>query len=317
VVVTFDTPEARAATKHEAKIGTHIFRNQSIRAGVELIWNNTYTNFPASTYGHAIPWARAKAATAKFLLAESSALRREARPTTAIINKIKLAHDIQTAQGPSQAIADRINEYNQELKAAYKKRAQDTYAAHLRALKDETSTKQFYQAFKAKHASGDIPELVVTPDWDNPAAKFGTADTTPLILKEFRNYFSRLSADKPSEDAEEVLQTLRNRPIPQAAARGLEFPFVRRETRRALRSMAKRKAAGPDKLPAEFYLSFEDLILDRFHSMILEACDKGELPEGLTCGDIIVLYKKKQNVRMGVGTMAASREDAPTGTADA
>jgi hypothetical protein len=55
--------------------------------------------------------------------------------------------------------------------------------------------------------------------------------------------------------------------------------------------MAKRKAAGPDKLPAEFYLSFEDSILDRFHNMILEACDKGELPEGLTCGDIIVLYK--------------------------
>eukprot|EP00962_Isochrysis_galbana_P051018 scaffold22379_cov145-Isochrysis_galbana.AAC.6 len=56
--------------------------------------------------------------------------------------------------------------------------------------------------------------------------------------------------------------------------------------------MAKRKAAGPDKLPAEFYHSFENLILDRFHDMILEACAKGELPEGLTCGDIIVLYKK-------------------------
>jgi hypothetical protein len=29
------------------------------------------------------------------------------------------------------------------------------------------------------------------------------------------------------------------------------------------------------------------------------------------------ICEKKQNVRMGVGTMAASREDAPTGTADA
>jgi hypothetical protein len=47
--------------------------------------------------------------------------------------------------------------------------------------------------------------------------------------------------------------------------------------------MAKRKAAGPDKLPTEFYLSFEDLILDRFHNMIFKACDKGELLEGLTC----------------------------------
>eukprot|EP00962_Isochrysis_galbana_P049789 scaffold21269_cov119-Isochrysis_galbana.AAC.2 len=72
-------------------------------------------------------------------------------------------------------------------------------------------------------------------------------------------------------------------------ARDIEHPFLLWETKRALRSMAKRKAAGPDKLPAEFYHSFENLILDRFHDMILEACAKGELPEGLTCGDIIVL----------------------------
>eukprot|EP00962_Isochrysis_galbana_P056144 scaffold27989_cov94-Isochrysis_galbana.AAC.2 len=32
---------------------------------------------------------------------------------------------------------------------------------------------------------------------------------------------------------------------------------------------------------AEFYHSFENLILDRFHDMILEVCAKGELPEGL------------------------------------
>jgi hypothetical protein len=134
--------------------------------------------------------------------------------------------------------------------------------------------------------------LVVTPDWDNPDAKCGTVDNTPLILKEFRSYYSWLGANKPSEDAEQVLQTLKDKPIPQAAARGLETPFSRRETRRALRSMAKRKAAGPDKLPAEFYLNFDDLILDRFHEMILEACEEGELPEGLTCRDMIVLYKK-------------------------
>eukprot|EP00962_Isochrysis_galbana_P006817 scaffold1849_cov107-Isochrysis_galbana.AAC.1 len=97
---------------------------------------------------------------------------------------------------------------------------------------------------------------------------------------------------KPSTDADPVLQVLKDKPIPASAARDIEHPFLRRETKRALRSMAKRKAAGPDKLPAEFYHSFENLILDRFHNMILEACAKGELPEGLTCGDIIVLYKK-------------------------
>jgi hypothetical protein len=135
--------------------------------------------------------------------------------------------------------------------------------------------KQFYQPFTAKHASGDIPELVVTPNWDDADAKFGTVDTTPELLKEFRQYYSWLSANKPSQDAEPVLQTLKDKPIPQSASKGLGSPSIKREIRRALRSMAKRKAAGPDKLPAEFYLSFEHLMLDRFHEMILEACEKG------------------------------------------
>jgi hypothetical protein len=66
-----------------------------------------------------------------------------------MINKIKIAHDIRRPRKkcPSQAIVDRINEYNREFKAAYKKRAQDTYAAHLRTLKDKKSINQFCQLF--------------------------------------------------------------------------------------------------------------------------------------------------------------------------
>jgi hypothetical protein len=228
VAITFDTPAARAATKYEAKIDTNIFRNKATRTGVELIWHNTYTQFPPSTNGHALPWQRAKTATAEFLLAESSAIRREARPTTYIINELKLAHEIQSTEGPTQVIVDRINALNQELKKAHKKRAQETYMAHLRTLKEEKSTKQFYQPFKAKHASGDIPELVVTPNRDNADAKFGTVDTSPEILKEFRHYYPWLSADKPLEDAEPVLQTLKDKPIPQSASKGLESPFIKK-----------------------------------------------------------------------------------------
>ena len=62
-----------------------------------------------------------------------------------------------------------------------------------------------------------------------------------------------LTAAKPSTDADPVLQVLKDKPIPASAARDIEDPFLRRETKRALRSMAKRKAAGPDKFPAEFY----------------------------------------------------------------
>jgi hypothetical protein len=138
VVITFDTPAARAATKYEAKIDTNIFRNKATRAGVEVIWHNAYTQFPPSTYGHPIPWQRAKTATAEFLLAESSAIRREARPTTYIINKLKLAHEIQSTEGPTQVIVDRINALNQELKNAHKKEhKRHTWLTYVRSLKEE------------------------------------------------------------------------------------------------------------------------------------------------------------------------------------
>eukprot|EP00962_Isochrysis_galbana_P017643 scaffold5064_cov115-Isochrysis_galbana.AAC.17 len=68
---------------------------------------------------------------------------------------------------------------HQQLKETKSKQAQNTYTAHTRTLKEEKSTKVFYQPFNAKHASGDIPELLHTPNWNSPEAKFGTVDTPP------------------------------------------------------------------------------------------------------------------------------------------
>ena len=46
--------------------------------------------------------------------------------------------------------------------------------------------------------------------------------------------------------------------------------------RAALRSMAKGKSPGPDRLPAEFYHAFEQIILDDFVRMITESLHRGE-----------------------------------------
>eukprot|EP00962_Isochrysis_galbana_P040532 scaffold14707_cov129-Isochrysis_galbana.AAC.1 len=194
VVATFDTPGARAPSKHDAKIDTNMFRTKSIRSGVQLIWDNTYAQLPPEVHGHALPWMQAKATTAQFLLSESNARRRAANPTTSIINKIKIAHTLQEQQGPTPTSVDRIKELHQQLKETKNKQAQNAYTAHARTLKEEKSTKEFYQPFKAKHASGDIPEILHTPNWNSPEAKFGTVDTTPQILGEFRGYYSWLTA---------------------------------------------------------------------------------------------------------------------------
>eukprot|EP00962_Isochrysis_galbana_P043626 scaffold16681_cov152-Isochrysis_galbana.AAC.2 len=102
----------------------------------------------------------------------------------------------QEQQGPTPTSVDRIKELHQQLKETKNKQAQNTYTAHARTLKEEKSTKEFYQPFKAKHASGDIPELLHTPNWNSPEAKFGTVDTTPQILGEFRGYYSWLTSSR-------------------------------------------------------------------------------------------------------------------------
>jgi len=106
---------------------------------------------------------QAKATTAQFLLSESNARRRAANPTTSIINKIKIAHTLQEHQGPTPTSVDRIKELHQQLKEAKNKQAQNTYTAHARTLKEEKSTKEFYQPFKAKHAIAETFPNSYTP----------------------------------------------------------------------------------------------------------------------------------------------------------
>jgi hypothetical protein len=49
---------------------------------------------------------------------------------------------------------------------------------------------------------------------------------------------------------------------------------------------------GPDGLGGEFYHAFGPLIASPLHLMLLEAQDRGVLPEEFALSDISVLYKK-------------------------
>jgi hypothetical protein len=61
--------------------------------------------------------------------------------------------------------------------------------------------------------------------------------------------------------------------------------------------MAGDKSPGPDKLPAEFYKQYEELVLDNYYNMITEACEYGVLPEDTTDGTIALIYKNKGDPR--------------------
>jgi hypothetical protein len=73
----------------------------------------------------------------------------------------------------------------------------------------------------------------------------------------------------------------------------LDQKLSKQDCKLALRSMADDKSPGPDKLPAEFYKQYEELILENFYNMLTEACEYGFFPEDTTEGTIALLYKHK------------------------
>eukprot|EP00966_Prymnesium_polylepis_P237504 5493043-Prymnesium_polylepis.1 len=66
-------------------------------------------------------------------------------------------------------------------------------------------------------------------------------------------------SEKPSsqEASEPLLKTLRNSPLAGEAVKQLEGRIPKAEVRKAIRSMANRKAHGPDGVHAEFYKTHE------------------------------------------------------------
>jgi hypothetical protein len=72
----------------------------------------------------------------------------------------------------------------------------------------------------------------------------------------------------------------------------MERPVTLHECRQAIHRLGTAKAAEPDGLPAEFYKSFEELVVRDFHKTILEGHASGALPPTMREGDVILLYKK-------------------------
>eukprot|EP00962_Isochrysis_galbana_P031602 scaffold10291_cov146-Isochrysis_galbana.AAC.6 len=139
-------------------------------------------------------------------------------------------------------------------------------------------------------------ELYTTASWDDPVHnQNNTTESDKGILKELRKYYSWLYSEKPSLENEAPLKTLRDRPLQESDIKLLERPVTLYECRQAIHRLGLAKSAGPDGLPAEFYKSFEELVVRTvrdLHNTFLEAHTIGALPPTMREGDIILLYKK-------------------------
>jgi hypothetical protein len=103
-----------------------------------------------------------------------------------------------------------------------------------------------------------------------------------------------LYSEKPSLDNEAPIKALRERPLQQSDIELMERPVTLYECKQAIRRLGLAKAAGPDGLPvpAEFYRSFEELVVKDLHNTLQEAHTLGILPRSMREGDIVLLHKK-------------------------
>jgi hypothetical protein len=88
------------------------------------------------------------------------------------------------------------------------------------------------------------------------------------------------------------LKALRDRPLQQSVIELMERPVTLYECKQAIHRLGLAKAAGPDGLPAEFYKSFEELIVHDLYNTLIEAHALGFFPPTMREGDIVLLDKK-------------------------
>jgi hypothetical protein len=139
----------------------------------------------------------------------------------------------------------------------------DSKTAYNTTQYEERMSSQFFKRFKSRLANSDISSLHITPDWDNPDQRNGIATDTPKVVEELTNYYSHLFAPKPSEEPEPLLEALRAAPLSNQERDLLEQEITHQEVEKALDSMAKGKAPGPDGLGAEFYHKFKTFLTPR------------------------------------------------------
>jgi hypothetical protein len=184
---------------------------------------------------------------------------------------------------------------NEELEKVRVSFSHNANSAQQKAAREELLTTEFFSSFKSRTNDGDIAELYTTATWEAPEHDpASTTENDVSITKELRKYYVWLYSENPTENNEAPLKVLRERPLQQRDIEFMERPVTLHECRQAIHRLGHAKAVGPDGLPAEFYESFEELVVHDFHKTILEAHTSGALPPTMREGDIILLYKKRR-----------------------
>ena len=119
------------------------------------------------------------------------------------------------------------------------------------------------------------------------------AQTTQDILAVWRDYCFQLFSAQPlnPEDQDVFINSLTNT-LSSTEAESCEGPLTESECLAALRNMAINKSPGVDGLPAEFYLTFWDILGTDLVQVFNSSFSSGKLSLTQRSGAITLLYKK-------------------------
>jgi hypothetical protein len=214
-------------------------------------------------------------------------------PISNLKAKIRITHAALEKNGPSPILTAKINTLHNEIEQARATFSHATQTAKNNTAKEELLTKEFFSTFKSSTNNGDIAEIYNTESWDPPQhEEKNTTDNDRIILRELLKYYAWLYSEKPSLDNEAPLKALRDRPLQQSDIELMERPVTLYECKQAIHRLGLAKVAGHGGLLAEFYKSFEELIVHDLYNTLIEAHGLGFLPPTMREGDIVLLYKK-------------------------
>ena len=292
-VATLESSAPRRPTNLEAKIDLNLYSDPNIRKEVRRIWHSIYSS--KSYEYHSEPFELAKHTCATYLLEQSRERKRKSEVISSnqhAKNLLKSLVKDAAKHGPSPEYNKLKKKLEDHITTPPPPKARTGYWAYVSAQSEELMSKRFLRKFKAKFKSSDISSLLITPDWFSPDTKTGTTQETTGILEQLSSYYRWTFRKRTTHNREKCLAGIRRRQLPDIVSKKMEGPISELEVRNEIRKLGLAKSPGPDLLTAEFYITFEDLVLQPLTEVLKESFDNHTLPSTTKQGVIKILYKK-------------------------
>ena len=160
-------------------------------------------------------------------------------------------------------------------------------------------SRQFWRStFGSSKSNSIVSRLKSMINWSNPPDKEAPHDsTTDDVANEAANYYEHLGtrpARGPNYDASTstLLGELGKWGVESCTSNEIGADITEDEVRRVAANLPKGKAAGPDRLPNEFYSTFSASLAPLLAAAFNEMRASGNLTSGFSDGLVSILYKK-------------------------